>query len=53
MGIVGSEDYGVARSIWRNLERAAPDMKFTLGRNELLVQSLHESLEQRIAPHRS
>ena len=51
VGIVGSEDYGVARAIWRNLERGAPGMKFTLGRNELLVQRLHESLEQRVAPH--
>jgi len=46
--IVGTEDYGVAREVWRNIERNAPGFSFVLGRNELLVQKYHQEIAERI-----
>jgi phenylpropionate dioxygenase-like ring-hydroxylating dioxygenase large terminal subunit len=48
VGIVGTEDYGVAEAVWQNIERDAPGMPFVLGRNELLVQRYHQEIADRI-----
>ncbi len=48
VGIVGTEDYGVASAVWKKLERGAPGIRFALGRNELLVQRHHREIADRI-----
>lgn len=48
VGIVGSEDYGVAERVWRSIEHGSPGIPFLLGRNELLVQHYHRELADRI-----
>lgn len=48
VGIVGTEDYGVAQSVWKNLEHGSPGISFVLGRNELLVQRYHREVAARI-----
>ncbi|MBW2268134.1 MAG: aromatic ring-hydroxylating dioxygenase subunit alpha [Deltaproteobacteria bacterium] len=48
LGIVGSEDYSVAETVWQNISNGAQHMKFPLGRNELLVQRYHRDVAERI-----
>jgi phenylpropionate dioxygenase-like ring-hydroxylating dioxygenase large terminal subunit len=48
LAIVSSEDYGVAREVWRSIRYGAPGINFVLGRNELLVQRHHQEIAARI-----
>jgi len=49
VGIVEGEDYAIAEAVWKSLEHGVPDMRFVLGRNELLVQRYHREIADRIA----
>ncbi len=48
VGIVGTEDYDVAHTVWKSIEHGSPGIPFLLGRNELLVQRYHREIADRI-----
>ncbi|MEZ4334266.1 MAG: aromatic ring-hydroxylating dioxygenase subunit alpha [Myxococcota bacterium] len=49
LGIVGDEDYWIAREATRGLAAAPADLRLVLGRSETLLRRYHAELERRVA----